>query len=47
MTEQERAAKAYAAGRQQRDPAAVQRGQDTARINGANTSGANPGGVAR
>jgi hypothetical protein len=44
MTEQERAAKAYAAGRERRDPEAVQRGQDNARINGAAT-GSQAGGV--
>ncbi|WP_267928864.1 MULTISPECIES: hypothetical protein [unclassified Streptomyces] len=40
MTEQERAAKDYAAGRDQRDPDAVQMGRDNARIGGANSSGA-------
>ncbi|WP_309318843.1 hypothetical protein [Streptomyces salinarius] len=37
MTEQERAAEAYEAGRAQRDREAVQLGQDNARIDGAAT----------
>lgn len=40
MTEQERARQAYEKGREQRDPANVQRGQDNARIGGANGAGA-------
>jgi hypothetical protein len=44
QTEQERARRAYAAGREQRDAEAVQRGQDNARINGAAT-GARGGGA--
>lgn len=45
MTEQERAAKAYEAGRDQRDPQAVQIGQHNARTGASNTSGANSGGA--
>ncbi|XVV35010.1 hypothetical protein ACQPXT_13580 [Streptomyces sp. CA-100214] len=37
MTEQERAAKAYEAGRESRDPDVVQLGRDNARIDGAAT----------
>ncbi|MFJ4627128.1 hypothetical protein [Streptomyces sp. NPDC088847] len=40
MTEQERAAKAYQNGRDQRDPDAVQMGRDNARIDGAATGSA-------
>lgn len=43
MTEQQRAAKAYADSRGQRDPEAVQIGQHNARTGASNTSGSNPG----
>jgi hypothetical protein len=42
--EQRKAAQAYTAGRERRDKAAVQRGQDNARIDGAAT-GAQAGGA--
>ncbi|MFB7115578.1 hypothetical protein [Streptomyces sp. NPDC056291] len=45
MTEQERAQKAYEAGREQRDPANVQRSQDNARIDATNTAGNRAGGA--
>ncbi|WP_328427858.1 hypothetical protein [Streptomyces sp. NBC_00443] len=45
MTEQQRAAKAYADSRGQRDPEAVQIGQHNARTGASNTSGSNPGGA--
>ncbi|MGX1513987.1 hypothetical protein [Streptomyces collinus] len=45
MTEQERAAQAYRQGQENRDPDAVQLGQDNARIDGNATSGRNPGGA--
>ncbi|WP_328638423.1 hypothetical protein [Streptomyces canus] len=45
MTEQQRAAKDYAAGRQQRDPEAVQIGRHNARSGASNTSASNPGGA--
>ncbi len=43
MTEQERAAKDYAASRDQRDPDAVQMGRDNARIDGAATGSTSGG----
>ncbi|MFE7214555.1 hypothetical protein ACFU93_32365 [Streptomyces sp. NPDC057611] len=43
-TEQQRAKKAYEAGREQRDPANVQRSQDNARIDATNTTGSRAGG---
>ncbi|MGA5202753.1 hypothetical protein [Streptomyces variegatus] len=45
MTEQERATRDYAAGRERRDPEAVQVGRDNARNGASNTSRSNPGGA--
>ncbi|MFJ3249135.1 hypothetical protein [Streptomyces sp. NPDC086782] len=45
QSEQERAGRAYAQGREQRDPANVQRSQDNARIDATNTAGNRAGGA--
>ncbi|MFB7574671.1 hypothetical protein [Streptomyces sp. NPDC056165] len=45
QNEQERARQTYAQGREERDPANVQRSRDNARIDATNTAGNRAGGA--